>query len=136
MTDTLDQRRRRRHAQSLARAAVAAAAIAIMVIGIPLRASAATSTYWNGQTLRNQTITSPTASMTGGYVSVGASTGFIQTRATVYGIGSFTASAPGGSYSHARLTTSVYCQWRADDIPFPNPIPTGTKYNLTCQYNY
>lgn len=122
-------------ARVAAESAMISALVGVMVLGIPLPASAAIHTYWTGETARNVVKTSATVSMNGGSTALNALSGWIRTRATVYDLGSFESSAPGGTYSHARVTARVYCQWRVD-LNIPNPIPTGTKYHLTCKYNY
>jgi hypothetical protein len=95
-----------------------------LVLGVALPANAGTVRYWAGKLSQNQIKESPTLSTIGGRVEMSPQNRVITVRATVRGLGSY-QSVSTLSYSHARRTTSAYCQWRAD-------YPQGVKYYLTC----
>lgn len=96
-----------------------------LVLGVALPASAGTVRYWAGNLSQNQIKESPTLSTIGGRVEMSPANRVITVRATVRGLGSY-QSVSSLSYSHARRTTSAYCQWRAD-------FPQGVTYYLTCR---
>jgi hypothetical protein len=106
--------------------------IVAMVFGISTPVQAATTTYWNGDTIRNQIKSSSTTAMDGGSVESNAGTQLIYFTATVSGVGTFEGNPTSVmEYSHARTTTWVYCQWRSD---FPTDV--SITYGLICKFTH
>lgn len=82
----------------------------MMIVGFPMSASAATTTYFHGTTVQNETKDSPTTTMNGGSNTAGG-TNWLEQWVTTRGVG----SVSGQGYASMTFTsrvTSQYCQWR------------------------
>lgn len=135
-TGGMNRQRPKRRKLGLGKASAASILSALFVLGVSIPAEAATTTYANTSTVRNQTITSSTHAMNGGSVAATPGSQWEQTRATVVGVGNFNGlGSTTTNYTHARVTTQVYCQWRNDSPP-PWNTPAGTRLTLNCKYTY